>query len=296
MFWFGLNVTVFTTLDSVGRSSDRIAIGYRAGAAALGYYQNALFVYENLLDIFVAPLHNVAVPALSKLRNDARELRKAWAKALSTLAFFAMPAFGLLAVTSRDLIVLLLGSKWSNSGILLSVLALRGIPHTIERTAGWLHVTAGRTDRWMRWGLLLVATHLIALLAGLPFGPAGVVTAYVVLMFMLAMPAISYAGRPLGIGVTDLLQAIWRPLVGTLTSVIVCFGLRYAIAAQMPVASRIVVLGTTFATLYCALVVGLFRTRTPVRTSLSLCGDFLPSGLADYVKSAPFLQPQSGRV
>jgi len=179
MLRFGLNVTGFTMFDFAGKSADRVAIGYRTGAASLGYYQNAAFVYDNLIDIIVGPLHGVAVSALSKLRDNYVELRRSWAKALSTLAFFSAPAFGLLAATSQDLIVLLLGPKWARSGVLLSILALRGIPASIERTCGWLHVTAGRTDRWMRWGMALAGAQFVALCLALPYGPTGIVTATV---------------------------------------------------------------------------------------------------------------------
>ena len=57
MLRFGLNVTGFTMFDFAGKSADRVAIGYRTGAASLGYYQNAAFVYDNLIDIIVGPLH-----------------------------------------------------------------------------------------------------------------------------------------------------------------------------------------------------------------------------------------------
>ena len=149
MLKFGCHLIGFSFTDAVSRNSDRVAIGSRFGARGLGFYQNALLIYDNLLDL-TFPLHNVATVSLSKLLGNLEELRRSWAKALSTLCFYAMPAFGVLAVTSQDLIVLLLGKKWSSAGVLLSVLALRGIAHVPERTLGWLHVSAGRADRWMR--------------------------------------------------------------------------------------------------------------------------------------------------
>src|SRR5581483_1453575 len=120
--------------------------------------------------------------------------------------------------TSRDIIVLLLGKKWASAGLLLSVLAFRGIPHSVERTLGWLHVTAGRTDRWARWGLFAACVQFCALLCGLPFGPTGVAIAYTSAMFMLFVPALAYAGRPLGIGAADVLRAIWRQLFAAVTA------------------------------------------------------------------------------
>ena len=143
----------------------------------LGLYQKALLFYENLLDVLTNPLHGVAVASLSRLRDDVVGLKRAWAKALSVLAFWGMPAFGLMAVTGQDVIVLLLGEKWSGAGLLLSILALRGIPNVVERSLGWLHVTAGRADRWARWGVIASCAQLGAIVIGLWFGLAGVVIA-----------------------------------------------------------------------------------------------------------------------
>jgi PST family polysaccharide transporter len=211
MLRLGLNITGFALLDFVGRSSDRVALGYRSGAAALGHYQNAMFVYDNALDLLVSPLHAVSVATLSKVRDDLNELRRLWRKALLTVDFYAMPAFGILAVTGEDLIVLLLGAKWTQAGYLLAILALRGIAQSTERTLGWLHVTAGRTDRWRRWGVFATIAQLVALFAGLPFGPVGVAVAFVIYAFATFVPAIAYAGRPLGIGVRDVLSVVWKP-------------------------------------------------------------------------------------
>ena len=276
MFRFGLNVTGFTMTDFVAKSGDRVAIGYRIGAAGLGYYQNAMFVYDNLIDIVVSTLHGVAVAALSKLRHDPVAFRKSWSKALSMLTFYSSPAFGLLAVVSGDLIVLVLGAKWSKSGLLLSVLALRGIPQTVERTAGWLHVTAGRTDRWMRSGVVLTCAQLVALFVGLPFGPIGVVTAYVVSMFLVFVPAIAYAGRPLDIGAADMLSAVWRQMAGALISVAIGFGLRWTLLGEMSGLPRTVLLTAAYSASYLVIVVGVLGVREPLRSTLSLCGNFLP--------------------
>jgi PST family polysaccharide transporter len=299
MVKFGLNVTGFTMTDFVGRSGDRVAIGYRIGAAGLGYYQNAMFVYENLIDIIVGSLHGVAISSLSKLLGNLDELRRSWAMAVSTLAFFAMPAFGLLSVTSQDLIVLLLGAKWSRSGLLLSVLALRGIPQTVERTAGWLHVTAGRTDRWMRSGAFLGCAQLLALFAGLPFGPMGVVTAYAVLMFVLFVPLLAYAGKPLEIRARDVISAVWRQMAGALTATAIGFGLRHTALASMTMLPRTALLTVVYLVSYLVIVVGVLRLRAPLRAVASLCGDFLPARLGHAMRTATFLDAEAegpGRI
>jgi polysaccharide transporter, PST family len=277
---FGLNVTGFCMTDFAARSGDRVAIGYRSGPVGLGLYQNALFVYDNLIDVLVFPLHGVAVASLSKLRHDLAELRRQWGKALSAVAFYAMPAFGLLAVTSQDLISMLLGKKWESAGILLSVLALRGIPQCVERTLGWLHVTAGRTDRWMRWGVLTTCLQFVAVFAGLPFGPMGVAVAYVICAFILFVPALAYAGRPLEIGASDVIQTVWRQMAAALAAAAVGFGLRWTIMADSSPLVRIAVLAIAYLAAYLILSVGVLNVRAPLRTTQLLVRGFLPARVA----------------
>jgi PST family polysaccharide transporter len=275
MLKFGLNLIGFTAADFVGRNSDRVAIGHGFGAAALGSYQNALLVYDNLLDVSVLPLHQVAAASLSKLHDNLEELKRSWAKAISAVAFFAMPAFGILAATSQDLIAFVLGAKWAHAGILLSVLAFRGLPHCVERTLGWLHVAAGRTDRWLRWGVFSTVIQLVALLIGLPFGQMGVVLSYTICMYLLYVPTIAYAGRPLNIGAADVLRATGRQLVGALCAAGVGFFVRELLLTTADKPVRIVLTGLAYVAVYFILVTGLFRVRAPLVVAYNLVHETL---------------------
>lgn len=272
---FGLNLCGFTLTDFFARSSDRVAVGWGLGARTLGFYQNALFFYDNLLDILVFPLHQVAVSGLSKLRHDVAALRRAWAKTLSSVTFFVMPVFGILAITSVDLVALLLGDKWAPAGGLLSVLALRGIAHSAERTHGWLHVASGRTDRWLRWGVVAMCAHLLGVLCGLPFGAFGIAWANVISTLVLFVPALVYAGQPLGIGLRDVVAVIGAPFVGTLAAAGVGFALRPVLLAGIGPVERTVVLVAVYLAVYVALVVGLFRMTVPLQIGFALAKDLL---------------------
>jgi PST family polysaccharide transporter len=267
----GLHCTGFFITDYIaGYSSDRIMIGYRSGPVQLGYYQNAVFIYDNLNQLLVLSAHNVAVASLGKARNDLDELLRLWRKALSTLAFYAMPAFGILAVTGQDLIPLLLGSKWTHSGVIISILALRGIPQSVERTNGWLHVVAGRTDRWIRWGLVAMCAQLTALFCGLPYGPTGVATAFVVYSFVIFIPAIAYSGAPLNIRAMDVIAAVWRPQIAALLAVAIGFTLRFTLFADLSLVLRIIMLSLAYAAAYLTIVVGLLHERMPIQVFLAL--------------------------
>jgi PST family polysaccharide transporter len=261
--------------DYIANSSDRVMIGYRSGPVLLGYYQNAMIIYENLGQLLVSSAHNVVVASLAKAQNNRDEIRRLWHKALSTLGFYAMPAFGILAVTGQDLVPVLLGSKWSHAGVLVSILALRGIPNTVERTSGWLHVVAGRTDRWMRWGLIALCAQLIALFCGLPYGPTGVATAFAVCSFIMSIPAVAYSGVPLDIRAIDVITAVWRPQIATLLAAAIGFTLRLTLLADLSPIFRIMMLSLAYAVAYVTIAVGLLGERMPIQVILPLVREVL---------------------
>jgi PST family polysaccharide transporter len=273
MLKFGIHLTGFTVTDFTGRSMDRVAIGLRSGAQHLGYYQKAMLLYDNLLDVLTVPLHSVASASLSKLTENLAELKRAWGKALEALAFFAMPAFGIIAVIGRDLIAILLGEKWSYAGVLLGVLAMRGIPHVLERTHGWLHVAAGRADRWMRYGVSAVIVQAVALLFGLPYGAMGIAVAYTISMYLLCVPAVAYAGQPLGIGVSDVLKAVGRQMVAAVAAALIVAVVRDHLLVGTPQMIRLALTGLLYAAFYLVIAAGIFKVTAPLRLAWSLVED-----------------------
>lgn len=277
---FGLNITGFTTTDYIAKAADRVGLGYTVGARDLGLYHNASTVYENALTVVTLPLHSVAVATLSKLRGNLEELRRAWSTALSSLTFFATLAFVVLAVIGPDLIVLLLGNKWIGASTLLAVFALRGPAQVIERTLGWLHVAAGRPERWMRWGVVSCVVQVLSVLCGLPFGTMGVAISYGICTYIIFVPAIVYAGQPLQIGVRDLMQAIGPQLIGALVAAAAGFTLRVYHLSDSPPFQRMAILAIICGVIYMMVTVGFFRMTKPIQIAKRLLRDFLPSGLS----------------
>ena len=273
---FGMGVTGFTMTDYVAKSADRLAIGYFYGAGPLGYFQNAFNIYNNLLSILTEPLHNIAVSSLSKLRSNVEELKRSWTTALSSLSFFSAAVFSVLAVTAQDFVVILLGQKWAPAGALLCIFAVRGIAHSVERTLGWIHVAAGRPDRWMRWGVLSTTFQLIALIVGLPFGVIGVAVTYALVMFGLFVPALVYSGRPIGIGSKEVLQAVGPQTIAGLATVAVGFLAQQMFLADVSHLSRFFVSLPICLTVYLTLAVGVFRVTGPLQLAFSVLRDLSP--------------------
>jgi polysaccharide transporter, PST family len=270
MIRFGLNVTGFTIADTISRAMDRVALGHNFGARELGFYQNAMNVYENAVNISSSPLHNVASATLSKLRDDEDALRGAWSTALSSLTFFVAPAFAVLAVVGQDLVVLLLGPKWKAAGVILSVLALRGPGQVVVNSIGWLHIAASRPERWRHWGMFNIGFTLIALLCGLRYGAIGVAASYAILVYIIFVPAILYAGQPLGIRTKDVLATVGPQVICALATAGFGFALRATLFESVPALARLAMLCVLCAAFYLAVMVLGFRITKPLALAASL--------------------------
>jgi len=275
MVRFGLHVVAFSVTYSVARAVDRIGLGLFYRPEEVGYYQNAISLYDNSIFQVLAQLHTVGSTALSKLQSNPVALRQKYEAALSALAFFVMPAAAILSVTAEDLTVLLLGEKWRAAGLLLSIIALRGIFQVIEGSQGWLHLSIGRADRWRNWGFVSLIVQVVAVLGGLPFGATGVAAAIVIASLIIAVPSISYAGRPIDIGAAVVIRAVGRQLIGAVGTTALGWWLQTTALTQCPGFIRIL-LSTGFCiSIYLSIVVGLFRFTEPIKVAGKVVQDQL---------------------
>ncbi|MDH2355960.1 lipopolysaccharide biosynthesis protein [Bradyrhizobium sp. SSUT112] len=277
MIRFGQHVVGFSVIYTMAKSVDRIALGLFYRPDQVGYYQNAIALYENSIFAALIQLHMVASATLSKLQSDPAALRQKYEAALSALAFFVMPAASILSVVAEDLTVILLGEKWRMAGSLLSIIALRGIFQVVEGSQGWLHVSIGRPDRWRNWGIITAAVQVVAVLAGLRFGATGVAIAMSVTSLLIALPSIIYAGRPIGIGAERVIRAVGPQLIGAIGALAGGWWLRTEALGDCSSLVRILLLGGVCTCLYLAIVVGLFRLVEPIKVAGSIVHDLLKS-------------------
>jgi PST family polysaccharide transporter len=275
MVRFGLHVVGFSVTYTVAKAVDRLGLGLFYRPDEVGYYQNAIALYDNSIFSVFAQLHTVGSAALSKLQSNPPLLLEKYEAALSAVAFFIMPAAAILSVTAQDLTVMLLGEKWRTAGLLLSIIALRGIFQVVEGSQGWLHLSIGRADRWQNWGIVSLVVQVVAVVGGLPFGIVGVAVAAVIVSLLMAVPSIIYAGRPIGIGASLVVRAIGPQLIGAISAAAGGWWLQQTVLTQYSSFERMF-LSTAFCIcIYLIIVVGLFRLTGPIKVAGKVVQDQL---------------------
>jgi O-antigen/teichoic acid export membrane protein len=263
---------------------DNLLVGWRFDAAALGLYKKAYDLFALTANQLTSPLHNVALATLSRLNQDRDRFRRYLANALGMIAFAGMAASADLTLVGRDVVRLVLGSKWSESGRIFELFGPGIGVMVLCSTVGWMHLSTGNPGRWLRWSLVELVFTVSLFVVALPWGPAGVAAAWSISYWALLVPAFWYAGRPVGFGASALIAAIWRYaaaalVAGLATGAIIHGTALWGTASGKSAAfGAMIVISLLFITLYLAMVILLHRGLAPLRQLAGLVRELAPSG------------------
>ena len=88
----------------------------------------------------------------------------------------------------------------------------------LYNTHGWIHLSIGCPERWFRWGLLEFVCTATLFLVTLPWGPSGIAFAWTASYFILMLPGLWYAGKPVGLGIGAMVAVIWKYFVASVVA------------------------------------------------------------------------------
>ncbi len=200
------------------RNTDNLLVGWRFGAPALGFYKKAYDLFSLSASQLVASTSVVAVSALSRVTGDDAKYRRYLLGSIAVMAFLGMAISGNLTLIGTDLIRLLLGPGWGTAGKIFTYFAPGIGIMIVYGTHGWIHLSIGRADRWFRWGIVEWTVTIGLFIASLHWGPSGIAAAWCLSFWILTVPAMWYAGKPIGLGIGSILDVVWRYTVSALAA------------------------------------------------------------------------------
>jgi PST family polysaccharide transporter len=283
MIRFALHTYGRFTASYLTWNLDNFLVGWRFGAAPLGFYKKAYDLFILPVNQLSSPLTGVAVSTLSRLTNDVAQYRRYYLNAVTPLAFVGMGIGACLTLVGADLILVLLGPGWEESGRIFTFFGPGIGIMLVYYTNSWIHLSIGRADRGFRWGFIEVAVTALGFVIALPWGPVGIAIAWVTSLWILTVPGLWYAGQPIGLGVAPLISAIGKYVVASTVAALVCaliLGIGSTATAALTTIERlgrIVTISTLFSALYLSAVVLLHRGLAPIRQILAITGDMIPS-------------------
>lgn len=271
MLKYAMNTYGRFTVNYFARNTDNLLVGWAFGAHALGFYKKAYDLFALSTTQLVASTSVVAVSALSRVTEDRSQYRRFLLGAMTVMAFLGMGLAGDLTLIGKDLILLLLGPAWAPAGQIFTFFAPGIGMMILYNTHGWIHLSIGKADRWFLWGIVEWIVTILLLLVGLQWGPQGIAVAWCISFWILTIPAMWYAGRPIGFGAGEVISVVWRYILASLLAGLVCwfFFSRQAwlsgASGAGGAALRIVVVSISFTLLYLLTIVLLYSSLSPLK-------------------------------
>ena len=219
MLAFGLGVTGYNLAEFVSRNIDSVLIGQVWGAASLGVYNRAYRLLLFPLQQITNPMIRIMLPTLSGLLNETDRYRQSYRRALFPAYMVVLPGVAFMIATAGLLVETLLGDRWRDVTPIFIGLSIAALLQTTNGPANWLFLSQGRSREYMKWGLFVAATSVIAFVCGLPYGPVGVAAAYSI-SECLRTPILWWlVGRKGPVGHRDVMQWIAPHFAGAVVSI-----------------------------------------------------------------------------
>jgi PST family polysaccharide transporter len=260
---------------------DNLLVGWHFNAAALGFYKKAYDLFALSASQLTAPLNNVALATLSRLNHDPARLTRYLANLLGVIAIVGMAVSGDLTLVGNDVVRIVLGPQWSESGRIFELFGGGIGAMLLCSPVSWLHLSIGKPGRLFRWTVVELTVTVFLFVALLPWGPEGIAGAWSISYWVLLIPGFWYAGRPIRFGVSFLIAAVWRYAAASLVAGLVTGVIRGLVFPSAPASAvaaleRIVTISAVFLTLYLGFVIVSHRGCAPVRQLVGLLREIAP--------------------
>lgn len=260
---FGGAVTGVRLLGSLRSNIDYVVVGSALGASSLGYYGMAFRLPELVLTNMLWMFTLVAFPVYARARTTGK-LVETMLKATRLVSLYGLAAGVMLAVLSRDAVLVLFSPEWAPAGRPMQLLCFALALMSIGWASGDVFSALGRP------GLLLMldipATVAVCVAFGFAprWGIVGVATVHLCFEACYAIARLVLAVRVTGVAPSAMLRAILPGAVTAVAVAAVGFPLRAELAAGSAISLLVLVLacGAT------AVVVGGLTARGDLRLVL----------------------------
>lgn len=264
------------SLGYVTRNLDKVLLGKFHGSAMLGNYDRAYHLSSLPVGQLLSPIDTVAFATLARLRNDKERFFLYFTKAISMVAFLGTIAALLLILSAKDLILLLLGPEWSEAGLVVVAFSPGIAAALLYGTHPWLHLSLGTPDRWLRWNLVASLFTITAFVIAAPFGAVAMAIAYSATSYLLVLPSLWYAGRPIQLSLIKVIECIWTYFAAAFAVFFLWFFLSShwlplkALVVGLSPLQRLLLVSIAASSLYMTTVIILQRNFSSIREMISL--------------------------
>ncbi|GGE30702.1 lipopolysaccharide biosynthesis protein [Agaricicola taiwanensis] len=241
MFRYGIHLSASAVFGQISRRVPELLAGLLISSTAVGFYKVGSRIVNFVFDLTITPMRKAAIAGFSRLEGD-EALVRGYRSVTRAVSLIALPAFFGLAGLGGDLVVLLFGEKWAESGPVMFALCLFGGVAAINYFVQPLLAAAGKTHlASARSFVTLVADVVICFLAA-PFGISAMAFGYAGRAYAGLVPTLALLRRAVGLPPLKALQDIFPPFLSATIMLAALIGLRLYVLTDLSRLLEVVIL------------------------------------------------------
>jgi len=215
LYRYGLPLACANFIGYILQNTDYALIGRLLGPVLLGTYVLAFNAASWSSALLVGVLTTVAMPAFSRVKDDAAQLMAATADGLRAVMLVAAPMCTLVMVLAKPIVLTMYGSRWAAAAPVLSILSIYGLISIVGMLFSNMLAALGRSKSVLVVQLIWLAALVPAMVIGVRRdGIVGAAIAHIVIIGPLVLPCYLVAlMRATGVRLGFLAKAAFPPLV-----------------------------------------------------------------------------------
>jgi O-antigen/teichoic acid export membrane protein len=249
LFRFGIHVVGGDAITYMTRNVDNLLVGAVIGPVALGFYVVGYRILTATQAVLVQITRKMTFPVFSRLQDEPERMVRTYNRVTAAAATVILPGYLAASIVAPELIGVLFGSRWEESGPVARVLLLIGPVVAVQALSIAMLNAVGRPDVAFRFRLATTALTVAGFVLAVQTGSiVAVAAAYVIPGYLLLPLNLHWMHRYAGIGIGAYLARLRGVAAATVVMALAMIGGRYLLGEQRPVVVLLVLLAVAVVT------------------------------------------------
>jgi len=170
MLSFGSKLLAIDLMSQARDRGEEFTLAAVASSTVLGYWSVAGRLVKLVQDTGSQVVSMVATPAFSKLQDDRKRLFRAYSKSMALAGAIIFPALLFLAVTSADVVPLVLGRQWAVTATVAQITAITAAVGVFSYFDRSIFVAVDKLKPEVALVAFIIALHLAVVVVLAPHG------------------------------------------------------------------------------------------------------------------------------
>ena len=255
LWGFGFRMFISGIIARFVEQADNLIIGKIFTPATLGFYSRAKSLNQFVIKYTSSSLMSVIFPVLSSIQNDKERYNKIVYKSFHVLNLITFFLIGYLFINVKDIVVILLTSKWLPSVQYFKILLLAGYGYPFSALLVNIISSKGNSKVFLKLEIVKQSFFALNLLFGFYWGITGYLYINVFVVLIAVILNIRFASMEMNVNSLSFYKVIFPYLFLTIVIIPFILMLDKIVFYNMNIYLHFIVLSTVFISVYLFFVV-----------------------------------------